>query len=157
MMASDENHLIPWAKRYGAMPNSHKSGLTPIEYLFPGQISAAKQKEIDQSVMFQQLRLYGFATRELRQLDALCTRDLVQGNLQNGIVPFLQRSCWEKVHARPDFHRAHLYPVKGGTGMWIADNDEVWTVLEPCVRVASQILMSTDLLPWVRNISWERK
>jgi len=148
-MASNQNGLTPWAKRYGAMPNSHKSGLTPIDYLFPRQISAAKQQELRESERFQQSRLYGFTTRELGQLDALCTRDLVPGNLQNGIVPFLQRDSWEKVPAQPDFQRSRLYPVKNGTGMWIADNDEVWKVLEPCVRVASRLLLSTYLLPWV--------
>lgn len=134
------------------MPNSHKSGFTPIDYTFPSKISAARENEITAIEALQTHRFYGFTARELGQLDALCTRDLVPGNLKNGIVPFLRRENWEKV-PYAHFSRKHLYPVEGGTGMWIADNDEVWKVLEPCVRLASRILLSVELLPWVRIFS----
>jgi hypothetical protein len=148
-MATGQENLTPWAKRYGALPGTNKSGLTPIDYLFPAPTSATQSQEVFQSEQFQQFKLMGFTTRELGQLDALCTRDLVPGNLSNGILSFLQRDAWERRPARPEFQRKYFYRVKGSSGTWIARNDEVWRVLEPCVRLATRILMSTYLLPWV--------
>lgn len=152
-MDNDQNKLTPWAIRYGAMPNSHKSGFTLIDYSsFLGAISSTKQHENDESEIFQRDRLFGMTTRELDQLDALFTRDLMSGVLSNiPIVPFLQRRHWEKSPSS-DFSRSDLYPVEGGSGgFWIADNDDIWTILDPCVRIASRILMSGNLLPWVRG------
>jgi hypothetical protein len=33
--------------------------------------------------------------------------------------------------------------------MWSADNDEVWNIMEPIVRLASRILTSVHVMPWV--------
>jgi len=148
-MATDQENLTPWAKRYGALPGTNKSGLTPIDYLFPAPVTAAQSQEVARIEQFQQLKFMGFTTRELGQLDTLCTRDLVSGNLSNGIISFLQRDSWERRPARPEFQRKHLYRLKNGSGKWVARNSEVWRILEPIVRLASRILMSTHLLPWV--------
>jgi hypothetical protein len=131
-----------WVAKYGAIANgkfgAHKSGFSPLDYVFPtlGQIPDPSIAAIE---TFQRNVLYGFTSRELGQLDCLPTRELMPGNLQNSILPILQRENWERMPPQHDFTRDHLYPLKNGSGMWSADNDEVWDVMEPIVKLASRI------------------
>ncbi|KUJ17619.1 uncharacterized protein LY89DRAFT_546953, partial [Mollisia scopiformis] len=97
----------------------------------------------------QRSNLYGFTTRELTELDCMPTREVKPADVQSYIIPLLQRQTWETVPVQPDFQRTRLYPLKNGNGNWVASNDVVWQVMEPCVRLASQTLMSAHLLPWV--------
>lgn len=49
-----------------------------------------------------------------------------------------------------DFERKGLYPIGGGfAGDWVAGNEVVGRVLEPCLRIATMILDSSHLIPWV--------
>ncbi|TVY82906.1 hypothetical protein LSUE1_G001889 [Lachnellula suecica] len=146
-MAANSPKLTPWAERYGVMYNgSNQSGYTPTEAIIPGQ---AETHEILNSEQFQKQRLLTFTTRELGQMDALTTRELKSGSLQNAIIPFLQRENWETAAPSPDLPRTYLYQLADGTGLWSASNNEVWDVLRPCVTIASRILI---LMLW-RKVS----
>jgi hypothetical protein len=144
--------LKSWAVKYGALANgrfgSNKSGFTPIDYVFP-TLGSTPDPNVMAIENFQRENLFAFTSRELGQLDYLPTRELMPGNLQNDIMPLLQRENWETAPAHPDFTRDHLYPLQNGKGMWSADNDEVWSVVEPIVKLASRMLMSVHVMPWV--------
>ncbi|KAF4629310.1 hypothetical protein G7Y89_g8843 [Cudoniella acicularis] len=107
-----------------------------------------QNREIDLIEDYQKQQLYGFTTRELADLDALCIRDILPGNLQNDIIPLFDRPSWELSPAQPAFTRKFLYPFADGSGYWTAHNDEMWRILEPVVRLASRMLMLSYLLPW---------
>jgi hypothetical protein len=140
-----------WAVKYGAMASGRfgsKSGFSSTSYVVP-TLGQAPEPIIITIEKFQRNNLYGFTSRELGQLDCLPTRELKPGNLQNDILPILQRENWERAPAQPDFTRDHLYPLKNGNGMWSADNDEAWNVMEPIVRLTSRMLTSVHVMPWV--------
>jgi hypothetical protein len=138
---------------------SHKSGFTPIDTAFPFSTPPSKNEQLETHRIekFQRHELYGFTTNELAQLDCLPLRDLRQGNLSpNAILPILQRGNWETTPQYPDWDRIHLYPLHNGNGMWVASNDDVWKVLEPICSLATRMLLSAHLLPWVRVLSLEK-
>jgi hypothetical protein len=140
-----------WAVKYGAMANGrfgNKSGFSPTGYIYP-TLEQGLHPNIQQIEGFQRDQFYGFTSRELGQLDCLPTRELIPANLQNDIIPMLRRENWERTPAQPDFTRDYLYPLKNGRGVWSADNDEVWNVMEPIVKLASRMLMSIHVMPWV--------
>lgn len=142
--------LTAWARKYGRFsPTSHKSGFTPTAYKF-ATLGPTYQEPSKKYEEYQKKKLNGFTTRELGQLDCLPTRELTPGNLQNYILPMLQRENWETKPLQPDFLRSALYPLKDGNGMWSAHNDVVWNILQPILILASRILSSVYLLPWVR-------
>ena len=119
-----------------------------MDYVLPalGQTSEPTITAIEK---WQREILYGFTSRELDQLDCLPTRELKAVSLRNSILPILRRENWEKAPAQPDLTRDHLYPLQNGRGMWSADNDVVWNVMEPIVRLASRMLTSIHVTPWV--------
>lgn len=96
----------------------------------------------------QRITFYGFTTEELQQLDCLPTRELQAGNLQNGILPIMYRENWATGRL-PDWDRFNLYPLKNGNGHWQASHAYVWNLIQPCLRLASRMLLSVHLLPWV--------
>jgi hypothetical protein len=154
-MAAAASRPEAWTTKYGAMANGRfgidKSGFSPTEYTLP-ILGQSTDPDIDKIEAFQRNQLYGFTSRELGQLDCLPTRELTPGNLQNGIIPMLQRENWERTPAQPDFTRGYLYPLKNGNGMWSADNDAVWDVMEPIIILASRMLLSVHVMPWVRPL-----
>ena len=140
-----------WAVKYGATANGKfgsKSGFSPLDYVFP-TLGQTPEPTITAIEKWQRGIFYGFTSRELDQLDCLPTRELKSSNLRNSILPILQRENWEKAPAQPDLTRDHLYPMQNGRGMWSADNNVVWSVMEPIVRLASRILTSIHVTPWV--------
>lgn len=114
---------LNWAGKYEAQFGI-KSGLTPIEYLFPSLIPARDRVERKEIEEWQKQQLLGF-TRELAQLSCLCTRELKNANLGHFIIPLLQKDNWESVPAQPEFTRSHLYPLK--TGIVYSDSPGYWT------------------------------
>jgi len=131
---------------------SHKSGFTPIDIAFRSTTPLSKNEQLETHRMerFQRHELYGFTTNELARLDCLPLRDLRQGNFPpSAILPILQRGNWETTPQYPDWDRIHLYPLHNGNGMWVASNDEVWRVMEPICSLATRMLLSVHLLPWV--------
>lgn len=142
-----------WALKYGVVnPTDLNSGYTPLSLTFPtvGAIPPA-QLASNRTVIedFQKDNLYSFTTSELARLDCLPTRELKAGNIQTGIHPIFHRQRWEVTPPFPDFMRPNLYPVKNGTGDWIANNNEVWAIIQPALVLASRMLMSVHILPWV--------
>jgi len=154
------SNQTPWAAKYGAREGG-KSKLTPVDSIFPinksGLFIAEYQKLNKQNrrmEKFQQDNLYWFTTRELIDLDAISTRTLKSLDLlHNPIHPVFAKSRWERT---PD-HRFgrqpdSLYPIgKGYPGYWVADNDIVYNAIEPSLRLASRMLLSSHMLPWVRD------
>lgn len=101
---------------------------------------------------FQRQKLWGFTTRELIQLNAISTSSLKPASLENVVIPLLSKQRWEKTP--PDaFTRTSLYPLENGEGVWIMDNPVVERVMEPILRLASRILISSHMLPWVISLS----
>jgi hypothetical protein len=156
------------AQRYGVYPGTdpltnpkipHRSALTPVDTLFPvypGTLSDQQKAEraLDERIeKIQRDELFwGFTSREFVDLDVFTFRKLKGRNLTNGIVPLLRMENWEKV-VSPDWERDYLYPLdknNPGMGNWIASNDIVYEQLRPCLQIASRILASMYLLPWVR-------
>ena len=91
----------------------------------------------------------GFTSQELFILDCLPTRELQPGNLALDIIPLFDRTRWQTGPIKPDLTRDNLYPLSDGRGLWLGDNDVVWDMMEPILRLASQMIMATHLLPWV--------
>jgi hypothetical protein len=102
---------------------------------------------------FQRKKLQGFTTRELTQLDAITasSRNLPPATLANDIIPLLQKYRWEKTPPKA-FTRTDLYPLSNGNGLWVMDNPEVARIMEPILRLASRILLSSYMLPWVPSL-----
>lgn len=140
--------LSEFARRYGPRDNTANSGLTPTEYSFPRHITNEEAEIIEDREEFQRERLHGFTTKELMALDAISDRKLKEGNLRNKIHPIMTRDRWENVPPS-SFGRTALYPVESGTGLWSSDNNEVWRVLQPSLKLASRILLSSHMLGWV--------
>jgi hypothetical protein len=136
------------ARKYGQIPGSHKSGYTPLDYLFPAMITSEDAQRIKTVEEFQRMKFLGFTTRELNQLDAISSRVLKPLSLESGIIPLLWKDRWEKTPPTA-FTRKELYPLSNGKGLWIMDNPEVERVMGPVLRLASRILMSTHILAWV--------
>jgi len=146
---------------YGAPPPEYdfRSGLTPIDTLFPAdpknlsreeKLVQAQNKEIAE---FQQEKFSGFTTRELVDLDVWTTRKLKAGDLQNPIISLLERQNWE-TGPYPEVHRSQLPSLRNSTGEvgdWTAANDKIWEALKPAVQIASRVLDSIHLVPWVRG------
>ena len=142
-----------WAKKYGNfLDGSHKSGLTPVNSFPAAGISAQEAEEIRRIEKIQHEELLDFTTRELEQMDTLCIRELKEANLPKNIIPMLRRENWENLPPQPMYSTPYQYKVPNGIGVWSAfSNDNVWEIMEPIVTLASKILLSTHLLPWVRH------
>ncbi|CAG8983259.1 hypothetical protein HYALB_00002695 [Hymenoscyphus albidus] len=143
----------PFRKKYGALEvykgtNFNKSGLTPTEYIFPSLQRSYTASQIDTIEAVQQDALHGWTTRELADLDCLCIRDAIPGDLDTPIMPIFNRPVWEAVLARPEFTREKMYPLKNGPGLLSAHNDVAWEVLKPALRIATWYLTSAYFLPW---------
>jgi len=142
-----------WAVKYGQMEDvPNHSGYTPLAYSFPtlgtlGQ--AASSLKPHDARQFQRRMLKGFTSSELSLLDCLPTRDILPGNLQNEIIPLFWRVNWQDGLFQPDLTHDKIYALKDGDGHWIASNDKVWGIMEPILRLASQMISSSHLLPWV--------
>jgi hypothetical protein len=141
--------ISEFARMYGPYKDTAHSRFTPVEYSFPRHITQEEVETSEKREIFQRKRLRGFTTEELAALDTISDRKLKDGNLRNGIHPVLARDRWENAPLTSSFQRTQLYPVEGGTGLWSSDNDEVWRVLEPCMKLASRILLSIHVLGWV--------
>jgi hypothetical protein len=142
--------LTEFARKYGSKSSSNRSGLTPdglsIPFIGASPFSTWDARD------YQRKNLYGFTSEELQRLDCLPTRELKPGNLQNHILPLMQRGTWE-TGPLPDYKRDYLYPLPAGVnGFWEAKNDSVWNVLQPCLVLACRMLLSMHMLPWVSHI-----
>lgn len=143
----------PFRTKYGYLDgyeNTNKSGLTPTQYIFPGDLTDPKlESQIKSKENQQQEALFGWTTRELVDLDCLTIRDAKQGDLESiPILPLLNRPVWETSPA-PDFERTYMYVLTGNRGDIAAHNDLIWEALKPALRIASFYLSSVHMLPFV--------
>lgn len=141
--------LSEFARRYGPWNGTSHSKLTPLEYSFPRYITDDEAASIQDRENYQVQNLHTFTTQDLVQQDVITDRKLKDSNLQNGIHPLMTRDRWENAPPTLSFGRTQLYTVRGGTGLWSSDNDEVWRVLEPCLKLATRTLLSMHTLGWV--------
>ena len=145
-------NITPYARKYGEKYKG-KSGLTPVEIMFPfpipGTLPGQTQSKHDYETLeeFQRQLLWEYTTRELMNLDAISTRSLKPGNLANSVHPLL---CHWEDRVNPQFTRNGLYPIGHGfNGDWIAENPVVLKILIPVLKLASRILMHVHKAPWV--------
>lgn len=101
------------------------------------------------SQKLQQKRFRGFTSRELVDLDAITPRDLPKCTLTNGILPILRKDRWEKLPLTSSFVRTKLYDMPDGKGKWEMGNPVVEALMTPILKLASRMLASEHVLPWV--------
>ncbi|TVY46902.1 hypothetical protein LOCC1_G002198 [Lachnellula occidentalis] len=141
--------------KYRVYHNGHsRSGLTPIESLFPINVNRLSLEERHEQQLdkdyeeFQKRLLYNFTTRELVDLDAISSRSLKSPDLSNYTHRIMAQRRWE-TKADVSFGRTGLYPIGNGyPGDWVASNPIVWTAILPCLRLASRMIMNLHMLPW---------
>lgn len=125
------------------------SQFTPLDHHFPAlPINKVEDAKRDAIRKFQRSRLSGYTTRELSDLDAISSRKFKPSTFGQVILPLLQRTNWE-VAPPADFRRTELYEMDANRGLWAASNEEVWQAVLPSLQIATRILMSMHLTPWV--------
>lgn len=144
--------LTEFARKYGALTGQNRSGFTPDEGSIP--YVGPSPFDIWDPTAHQRANLYGFTSEELQRLDCLPTRELKPSNLQNQILLIFGRETWD-AGPLPDYDRDFFYPLENGNGLWDVSDDDIWNLLQPCLVLASRILISVHLLPWVRYVSFE--
>jgi hypothetical protein len=140
----------PYANKYGEITDgSGRSGLTPLELLFPGRSTTSlnqREKQVYEDVEeIQRDILKRYTTRELLNTDAISTRSLKKSNLCNRRNPAFKK--WEKT-PNHNFERKDLYPIGDGQGDWKANNPVVDKLLEPVLVLASRILGNMYKSEW---------
>lgn len=141
--------LTEFARKYGVLTGTHRSGLTPDEGSIPYIGSPVDTWDPKLARSYQRSLFQGFTSEELQRLDCLPTRELKPGNLQNQVLPIMGRGTWD-AGPLPDYDRDFFYPLQDGNGLWdVSSRDDIWNALQPCLILASRILMSAHLMPWV--------
>jgi hypothetical protein len=140
-----------FASKYGVRAiGDLKSNLTPLQDAFP---TLRPTPNLEEKEDYQRQMFYGFTSNELNRLDCFPTRQISPGDLAGGILPMLQPDRWEVTPCQPDFTRDHLYPITNGTGNWIMSNPQVGNIMQQPLKIASRIMSSVQLLPWVWHFS----
>lgn len=141
--------LSHFAQIYGPLPGKTFSGLTPVVDV-PRHKPRANEQLLLEREKYQREKFLGFTSQELVQLDVITNRELKVPNLQNAIHRIMQYDRWEGPPPFPRQARSSLMPLIGGNGYWTVQNQPIWTVLKPILKLASRSLVSVHLLPWVR-------
>lgn len=155
----------PWPDKYQTRGSDDDTItidlLTPLPIPNPYDLSKYTREERDaieavytEFEEFQKDKLKGFTTRQLYDLDAITNRRLRASTLNLELHPAFRRDRWE-VLVDPTFNRK-LYSMDdladlpdGLGGEWVAGNDLVWRVIVPALRIATYIISSAYLLPFV--------
>jgi hypothetical protein len=133
-----------------------RSGLTPLNTLFPANPNNLSEQDktgraLNEKIMeIQKEKLCGFTSRELVDLDVYTTRELKAGDLDNPMIPMLSLDNWEKKAFRQLKRQSLPSLGSAGNGPWKASNALIYAQLEIPLRLASRILTSIHLVPWVR-------
>ncbi|KAF8853728.1 hypothetical protein BDZ45DRAFT_760989, partial [Acephala macrosclerotiorum] len=139
------------ARKYGTGPptvhvqgNSItiKSGLTPIAPLPQVPPNRADQQRILDTENYQKQTLRGFTTQELVDLEVISYNNLPFYSLDVPIHQIFAQSRWTA------FPRKNVY-LPGTSIPWSAQSNLVWPALQPCLRLATQILSHLNTHPWV--------
>ncbi|KUJ23693.1 uncharacterized protein LY89DRAFT_775959 [Mollisia scopiformis] len=126
-----------------------KSGLTPI-YANP---YAGFDELVEEEVLqqYQRDRFHTFTTEELEALESLAfQRPVEQPENLDGlpIHDIFRRENW--AHPRP--LNQGSWPIGLGTdesdGFWDVNNNDVWNILQPCLKLATVILTNHNTSPW---------
>ncbi|TVY83745.1 hypothetical protein LSUE1_G001148 [Lachnellula suecica] len=154
-MSTSPQMKTPMGAKYGVINKATgRSGLTPVDSLFPVDLKkptgkALQDRKLDRRMEdYQRANLYGFTTRELVELDAITSRNLKTPNISNNILPVMGKDRWE-IQPDTQYGRTGSYPIgKGYSGDWNVRNPIVWAAIQPSLRLASRMLMNFHLLPW---------
>ncbi|KAL2063401.1 hypothetical protein VTL71DRAFT_5206 [Oculimacula yallundae] len=147
-----------YALKYGIHPGAPfgpgKSGLTPVAPSF-GVAQPSIQTLRDLTENYQRRVLNGYTSRELEELDCLTNRQLHPNDLTNHILPIFQQSNWSQASSQPypELDESTLgADIHGkpriGKIPWNGSDPRIWMHLEPCVKLACQILCRVHSLPW---------
>ena len=118
-----------------------KSGLTPIDPVNPNvAVKPESQKERQLHEAYQRKYLRQFTSRELQDADSLEIENLALGGLgQVPLHPVFQRNKWSEEDEDIG---------DGIDGKWGGQNDKVWEVLQPCLRLATRLLENSQVGLW---------
>jgi hypothetical protein len=137
-----------------------RSGFTPVKLLLSplgvkNQSAPAQPLEELETLKFQREELYEFTTQQLVDLGSISDVPMKPSNVQQIIIPFLRRENWcagdrhifgEYPIGDGDRQRFRGYPLGGGRQcVWAARNSAVWAVLEPCLYIASHMLLLSGM------------
>jgi hypothetical protein len=159
-----DSNLTKLARKYGhpyrklkgishrLLKNTGKSGLTPLSpclahhLLDPGY---GRQKLA--WYYYQQRRFFSFTARELLDMDAYSSafEGRFASNLTNPIHEMYERGRWDT--ERTLAKHIGFLPILEGPGkggVWRADNDYVWNLLDVPLRLASLLLDNAAYWPW---------
>lgn len=98
--------------------------------------------------LFQRQTLFSFSTWELEDQGTLCypgsKPDTQKNDLKGNLHPLVHKDRW--LNPLPNY----LYEIGGrsANGWWEGDNDEVWAILEPILRLVSAFIQNAHRWPW---------
>ncbi|CAG8983494.1 hypothetical protein HYALB_00004294 [Hymenoscyphus albidus] len=140
---------------------TYQEDFAPVPLSFPKILRTKKERKANQKdierIEWQKNRLGGLTTQELIDLNVNSDRKLNLPNLRNPIGPTLAKRKLEtretfKIYKQYESNvRKNTYPMNVNyplpyDGRWEANNPHVWKVLEPCLRLAQRLLMSSQTL-----------
>jgi hypothetical protein len=140
-------NLTPFARKYFPAPDHQqtnffqtKSLLTPLS----PRNDISSEDAGARAEKYQREALSGYTTRELMDLDAITFRELNPISLQNPINEIMSRDRWTLRDYPP-------HPIAGGSANdhWESNNELVWSLMEPCLRLASRMFSNMHKHPWV--------
>ncbi|RDW80443.1 hypothetical protein BP5796_05141 [Coleophoma crateriformis] len=163
-------HPTPYAIKYGNVQTrggrtTNRSAFSPILPALPaldfGHGDFANFLEQGRKFRFDQNReaqqrtaFYDFTTRELFELDCISTRKLLEANLTNPVLPFLEDENWEtKRYDEADM--IAFWPIDENDpslGDWILANPRVKVHVQQSIQAASRLLVSPDMLAFLEEL-----
>ncbi|RDW69321.1 hypothetical protein BP6252_08341 [Coleophoma cylindrospora] len=163
-------HPTQYAIKYGDLKvhdgrTTNRSAFSPILPALPaldfGHGNFAQFLEQGQKFRFdrrrelkQQTTFYSYTTRELFDLDCVTTRNLLEPNLANPILPFLEDENWE-TQRDEDAERTKFWPVDENDpslGDWIMANPRVKVHVQQSVQAASRLLTTPNMLAFLEDL-----
>ncbi|KAM0126583.1 hypothetical protein ACHAP3_009244 [Botrytis cinerea] len=167
-LSERSRYTLGWtslAKKYGRplgrfasvdhriLGNEAKSGVTPREDYSKSHRSRRRGNWKESSYeleTYQRKRFNGFTTFDLHTMKCLAAldTDVSLYNLRNPIHPCFEESKWVTENDMPK-HKGAIPILGDEIGFWMADNPVVWTLLKPCLQLATMMLHNECKYSWL--------
>ncbi|KAM0152810.1 hypothetical protein ACHAPG_007473 [Botrytis cinerea] len=133
--------------------NEAKSGVTPREDYSKSHRSIRRgnwKESYYELETYQRNRFNGFTTFDLYTMKCLAAldTDVFLHNLRNPIHPCFEESKWLTENDMPK-HKGAIPILGDEIGFWMADNPVVWTLLKPCLQLATMMLHNECKYSWL--------